>query len=239
MKRTIYILIFICLVVFAASAQSKSSEASSEDKKGFIGLSLGPAFSYTDFASKDINNENAGFAKTGFNLNVSFGYRLGRHFGIAAMLCGNSNSFDNAGFEKIFSTLAQVNSTPWKSNGVMAGGYYSSASSKVSFEMRLVIGYANTTSPEISVRLTDFSGAQVDLLQESVSGGTLCSDFGVGLKAALSEKFSFLGNLDFYATEPELSNVRTYIDGVLYDSSTLKQRVSIITITAGIAYNLK
>ncbi|MCC6286531.1 MAG: hypothetical protein IT249_01470 [Chitinophagaceae bacterium] len=65
MKKNIMltgISIFIASIVFGQIT---------ENRRGYIGISVGPAIPIGGFASKDANNNNAGFATTGTVFDVS------------------------------------------------------------------------------------------------------------------------------------------------------------------------
>ena len=60
-----------------------------QERKGYIGISIGPSFPIGNFGDTNINNDNAGLAENGTNLNlIDFGYKFSKHFGISAALGG-------------------------------------------------------------------------------------------------------------------------------------------------------
>jgi hypothetical protein len=243
MKNSFLLIILLMISQGFVKAQTTATPAPasapvSENPRGYIGISIGPSFPFSDFASKDFDNEQAGFAKNGFNGNISGAYRLGKRFGLAGMLFGTKNAFNESAFSAIVNYL-DIQSTTWQSNGFMVGGYYSAGSSKTTFEMRLLIGYSNAKLPEIIANGYDQSGYPAQVKQESVEAGNLCSDLGFGLKTRLSQKMSFIGSLDFYSSEPEFANVRTYINNDLFSTDTFSEPINVINITIGVAFNLK
>ena len=92
MKRIVWSVVALLAIASPSLAQ---------DKKGYIGISLGPSIPLGDLASKDIDNESAGFATSGAIFDISVAYKLGKGpFGITAMLRGQ--------IEKHFAKLADL-----------------------------------------------------------------------------------------------------------------------------------
>jgi hypothetical protein len=70
---------------FAMILLSTNLFAQTNEKKGYIGMTLGPSYPILDFADNSINNVNAGFARRGYsNTLINFGYRFGKNLGISA-----------------------------------------------------------------------------------------------------------------------------------------------------------
>lgn len=76
---------FLLLLVIILSSPDLPGQTL--EKKGYIGIVIGPSIPLGDFAENDTDNEKAGFAKTGFSdCLINFAYGFGRNLGISAAL---------------------------------------------------------------------------------------------------------------------------------------------------------
>ena len=131
---------------------------------GYVSISMGPSLPIGNFASKNINNNSAGWATTGVVLDLNIAYKLGRNLGLSGLLRGQTNNFDNTAFGVEFVNQTRnnwsVNSKPWRIGGFLFGGYGSfSVSKKTSFETKAMIGFLSVASPEINSNLSGSGGS--------------------------------------------------------------------------------
>lgn len=133
-------------------------------------------------ASKDIDNESAGFATSGAIFDISVAYQ-------------------NPG---IYWT---VESEGWSAGGWMLGGFGSfSISPKASFEPRAMIGFVNAVSPNITIT-GSANGSSIWVKQGNASAFTFSYLLGAGFQFDLGQKFYLLTNLDYLGSNPEFSNI--------------------------------
>lgn len=106
--------------------------AQTNEKKGYIGIVLGPSFPVSDFGDNSIKNKNAGYAKTGYSDSfINFGYRLGKNFGISASVFFSSYDVDTT-----------ATGYWWEVMGITAGPMLSiPVSDKLFFDMKLNFGF--------------------------------------------------------------------------------------------------
>lgn len=235
MKKIIFSLIAFTTIVLQSQAQ---------DKKGYIGFSIGPSIPMGDLASKDFDNDAAGFAKTGAIFDISFAYKLGNgNFGITALLRGQSNSTDAQSLADEFANqVAGVNwtveSDGWGIGGLMFGGFGSlPISEKSSFDTRAMIGFLSATSPEITVT---GSGPGGTAWIKQGNAGTISFAYliGAGFKFDIGKNLYLLTNLDYLGSNPEFRNVETTTSDGTREKSTWSQSMGTINFSAGIALKL-
>jgi hypothetical protein len=222
------------------------STAQTNDKKGYIGFAFGPSFPIGEFGSSDINDSLAGLAGTGAVFELNFGYRLGKNFGIAATLRGQSNTVDKTAITNAFTILffggisANIEADNWSSGAYLAGLYTTvptSSTNKISFDARLLIGIANVTSPKIKITITDMiSSAWSE--QSSSSASAFGILIGAGLRFNVSEKIAILTNADFFTTNPEFKNVKITTSAGDITYNNLSQTITTFNLSAGIGLRL-
>jgi len=211
--------------------------------KGYIAISLGPSIPIGDFASKDANNNSAGWATTGAIFDISFAYKLGRNFGLSALLRGQANGIDNDAFASELAKQAggnwTVDSKAWSIGGLMFGAYGSfPISDKVSFDTRAMIGFLNATSPELNVTLNG-SGGAAWVKQSSVSATSFSYLIGGGFKFDVGHKICLIANLDYLGAKPEFRDVEvTSSAGGAPNKSTFSQGFGAINFGFGIGLRL-
>lgn len=169
-------IIILSLVVLSATVFAQSS-----DRKGFIGIALGPAIPIGDFADNSLSNDNAGFAKNGFNFSpVNFGYKFGQYLGISASWFGASYSVD----------VSEVDAL-WSYGGLMAGPMLSfPINEKLDFDLKGMIGFVSATS---------------DLDEYEENDGTgVAFDMGASFRYNFTEKWCLLINGDYFISNPKL-----------------------------------
>ena len=175
MKKALFLLV---LIILSVSLSGQDTE-----RKGFIGLSLGPAFPVGDFADNSLTNGDAGYAKIGLNLClVNFGYKFGENFGIAALWSGSAHNFDIAGIDGT-----------WAYGSLMAGPMMSMpVSERLDFDLKWMIGFVSAT-----FETNDFG---------EEDGEGFGWDLGASLRYHFTEKWSFLINADYFSAKPELES---------------------------------
>lgn len=201
MKKIILILTVLCCT--SAKAQNI----------GYLGITLGPSIPSGDFGSKDPANKSAGLATTGFVIEGTIAFKLGKHIGMSALLRSQNNWPDNLVLEDELETQTgvawEVETTAWKLGGFMLGPYGSfPVSEKVSFDTRVMIGFLFGNSPELDFTLKGSGGAGWVKQKSTSSEAVLSFLFGCGFKFNVSEKICLLTNLDYLGSEPEFNNVQ-------------------------------
>jgi hypothetical protein len=235
MKKIIFSLIAVMTFVLQSQAQ---------DKKGYIGLSIGPSIPMGDLASKDADNDAAGWANTGAIFDISFAYKLGNgNFGISALLRGQSNPTDAQSLaDELANQVAGVNwtveSAGWGIGGLMFGGFGSfPISEKSSFDSRAMIGFLSATSPEITITGSG-PGGTVWVKQSSTASTSFAYLLGAGFKFDLGKKLYLLTNLDYLGSNPEFKNVETTASDGTREKNTWSQSMGTINLSVGIALKL-
>lgn len=165
MKKTTTLLLGLILSLSVAFAQDGN-------RKGFIGLSLGPSIPLGDF-------KEDGMANTGLNLTlVNFGYLFSENIGIAGSWFGAAHNID-------VSSLGLYDGM-WSYGGLMAGPLFSTPiSEKVDFDLKGLIGY--------SVSKMELEGYEFD-------GTGFAYSVGAGLRFNFSPKWAFLLNADYWGS---------------------------------------
>lgn len=220
-----------------------SDKALSQDK-GYIALSAGIASPIDNFASKDPNNtQEAGYARVGGFFDISAGYKLGKNFGVSALLLGRINSVDVQVLANQYALESQgavqhVTSTSWKIGGGLVGGYGSfPVAEKISIETKLMFGFLRAQSPKITVFVATTEGPGW-AIQKSGSGSAFAFLFDTGFKYDLNNKVCLLLNFNYLHARPEFSNIEISTSDGYFDMTTFKQYLGTINYTFGIGYRL-
>jgi opacity protein-like surface antigen len=208
-------------------------------QKGYVAISAGPAIPNGHFASKDFYNESAGWAETGYLIDLSCSYKLGKNFGLSVLLRSRSNNMDNSAFEseltRVTGTSWTVESEPWILRGIMLGGYGSFPISEVvSFDTRALIGYLSANSVEIDASING-SGGSAWVNQSSVSATSFSYLLGAGFKFHLSKSVCLLAQADYQYAEPEFRGVdiRSSASGQI-STNNIRQLMGTINIGFGL-----
>ncbi|PKO95727.1 MAG: hypothetical protein CVU12_08680 [Bacteroidetes bacterium HGW-Bacteroidetes-7] len=166
------LIILLTLIMLSANLFAQSS-----DRKGFIGITIGPSIPIGDFADNSLNNDNAGYAKTGLNINlINFGYKFGQNFGITGLWFGAAHSVD-------FSAVDAM----WSYGGLMGGPMLSfPINEKLIFDLKGMIGF-------VSAKLDMYALGET-------SGIGVGFDFGASFRYNFSEKWCLLINGDYLAS---------------------------------------
>ncbi len=238
------IAVIILILVTSDSYSQVTQKKSLTDRKGFIGLSVGPSFATGKFGSSDLQDSLAGFATTGAIFEINFGYRLGKNLGIAVALRGQSNPFDKAAVTNslLFTGLSiDMEADNWGLGGLLGGLYLSvptSASLKSSFDARVLIGAVSASSPRIKFTITDL-GITAWSEQNSVNASAFGLLIGGGFRFNVSENVSILTNADFFTAKPEFKDIRVVSSDGDVSYFDLSQSMTTFNLSAGIALRLK
>ena len=224
-------------ILLFAAALILSIDSFCQDK-GFVSINLGPAIPMGDFGSTALNNEDAGFAKTGYFADLSFGYKLGTNIGVGATLRTQSNGIDKdaiLSFYQIFGISEEITikADPYSCNGLL-GGLYGSfpIKGKTSFDFRGFVGFMSCERPEITMSITAF-GFTESFTLPGASGTSFAYLLGAGLKIDVSNRVCLNTGIDFLSTSPEFK---------LEDPDTGevdKYTQSISTINIGVGVGLR
>jgi hypothetical protein len=234
MKSSLFMILFLVFSSFSLFSQDR----------GYIGVSIGPSIPTGDFSSKDMYNQSAGFAKTGAIFDISFGYKLGKNFGLTAILRGQANKVDAQAISDEMSKefmgdfVGTVRTGSWGIGGLLVGGYSSiSVAKQLNFESRLMLGFLSATSPDMTINLTGPGGTGW-VKQSSTSGTAFAYLAGIGLKYNAGKRVCLLANIDYLGAKPEFEDVETTTSMGDYDKSSYTQKFGSFNIGLGVGYRL-
>lgn len=232
MKKQIVLLILLTGVISFGFAQSY---------KGHIGVSFGPALPLGDFASRAMDNKNAGWAKTGMNIDLSFSHKLGSgNFGITGLIRRQTHTTDAVSIAEIYENnypeaYWKAEFDNWLFGGVLLGGFGSfPITEKVNFDVRAMIGYFKFWQP--SNKITgSLPGVQVWIKQEEETSLSFSCLAGVGFKFDIGKSVLLLANLDCFYANPEFVNVKSSNSNGESGLFTNKQMILSLNPNIGIA----
>src|SRR5690606_1448615 len=235
MKKIVFSLIALLIIV---------SQSYAQEKKGYIGISLGPSIPMGDLSSKDADNDAAGWANTGAIFDISFAYKLGGgNFGLTALLRGQANSTDaQALADELANQYPGINWTVesggWGIGGLMFGGFGSfPLSDKSSFDTRAMIGFLSASSPELTVTGTG-PGGTAWIKQGSTAASSFAYLLGAGFKFDVGRKLYLLTNIDYLGSNPEFRNVETTTSLGTRERSSWSQSMGTLNLSIGLALKI-
>lgn len=174
-----------------------------QNEKGYVGVSVGPSFPLRDFADKNINNNNAGFAKTGVNINAFVVFKPLKELGIITLIRVQNNPIDFGELNRQLGTqFSDKGANGWRVDGFMLGALGSFGFiDVVVFEPKLMIGIMNTSTPSFKSNNTMYF---------SLSEYSLAGIIGAGFRFRINDKTSFLINADLLNTKCRAQKISTY-----------------------------
>jgi hypothetical protein len=235
MKKSTLIACLFCLISYTGLAQDK----------GYLIFTIGPSFPTGDFASKNLTNEHAAFASTGAIFDLAFAYKLGKNFGLAAVLRGQSNTTDaQAIADESARQYPGINWTvetqSWGLGALLIGGNGSfpiCTSNKTSFEVRALIGFGSATSPQLKITGSS-SGNLAWVNQASATASSAAYLIGAGFKFNVGSKVCLLTTLDYFGSKPEFKNVLMTASTGDSQKNTFSQSIETINLGIGFGFRL-
>jgi len=201
------------------------------EKKSFLTLHGGPSFPVGDFGSDNMGNQYAGFAKTGYTVNLNYGYLFNKNAGLTASAF--YNSFGTKQFALSFlegsGGTVTLDMDHWKFYGLTAGPLMSfDVSKNIYSDIKVMAGMVNANSPKIS-----YSGivmANGDWSWAPALQGGISLRMGTG-----SNIFVFV-NADYMYMKPKFSYTYTDENDQLVKED-IRQKMSVVNVSAGIGIN--
>jgi opacity protein-like surface antigen len=203
--RTYFLLVAFLLIIQNLVAQNNS--------KSFIGLSGGLSAPVGNFAKADAGtfgnwNNTSGFAKTGYSVGVEGAWFFLPNIGIGGSITYSDHGALNnkdvntlaSSYQEAFDVdqAAVSTSRRYQALNAMVGPYLSLPYKKFNFEVRAMAGILKSFStPEVDIVLTDAS-INYPFSQKSSTASAFGWQTGLGLRYALTEKFSLTIRGDYF-----------------------------------------
>lgn len=213
-------------------------------KRQFIGVSAGISIPTGDFARADIDDSTSGFARSGVNIQMTYGYRLTHNFGLQAQITYNSNAFDytkyeNGLMEQYPDFQVRVESrTNWSSGGILIGPYLRlPLTEQLSWDVRAIAGLYGAYSPDIIIYTSKSALEKDEYYRSPGKGFSFGYSFGTGFKYQFS-KYYLLLYADYVASPMSIDNASGWDWNDQPYSKTFKQEINYISVSLGFAYLL-
>ena len=238
--KKLLIAVMALLIGSAAQAQEKVAK---KEAKHFFALEAGPSFPTGDFNStKLINsstglfeNREAGFARTGVNVNLNYGYQFNKYFTLAANVFYNHNAIKSNAFTNQLNLLfeSEVGAIPanslkldhWKWYGITAGPMLTeNLNSNISLNFKVLGGIANANSPKVV-----FEGTKIVGEDWSVAPVVQA---GVDLRFNVAKNVFIVTGAGYQYLRPKFT-IEYDLDGTVTEEKT-KQKFSAANVTAGL-----
>lgn len=200
-----------------------------KEKKSMITLQGGPGFPIGDFASTNLNNENAGFAKTGYTIMASYAY----HFEKTAAITASAfyNSFGTQKFSMSFlgdgsGQTIDLDMDHWKFYGLTVGPMLTfDVGKNVYTDIKLMGGVVNANSPQISYQGTVMAKGDWSFAP-ALQGG-------VNLRIGTNSNWFVIASADYTYAKPKFSYTYTdEFDQLVTDN--IHQKMSVVNVSAGV-----
>lgn len=195
------------------------------EKKSFLSVQPGISFPLGNFTSRDLSNEDAGFAVAGFAIDLAYQYAFDKNVGIAVQGFYNRNDVairklrDQTG-------LPNLSMDHWQFLGLVAGPVFTAPiSDRVKGDFRVMGGFATANSPDIATNGTT-------LAPEDWSG-TGVFQAGINCRVDLGSNAFFIGGLDYRYLSPKFKT-DSQIIGIV--EATQKMSTLKLGIGLGIAF---
>lgn len=183
-----------------------------------------------------------GYARTGWNADLSFAYKPLTFFASFAALIRNQDNSLNTGAlgdnhgDKLVTRANHWNTTSFLF-GLSSHGI-NQYNQRVKFYIKLLFGPAYCQLPSVTVE--GMINNKPYFYHQS--GQTVFSAsylIGGGMRIPVGKRIGVLINLDYFLTRAEFKAVRvTNSNGSLTTSQTIKQNITVISIGAGLAFRI-
>jgi hypothetical protein len=136
---------FLWLIAGLVAIETSGQETKAPAKeRSFLAFSAGVSVPILCYGSSNISKNTSGFAKAGFTLDLSYGYRFGQNLGVAGMLFYSSNNTGR-------NVVQASGNGRFRYMGLLAGPMLSAKFSEKAYgDIRFVAGIARAWSPQLS-----------------------------------------------------------------------------------------
>lgn len=232
---------FLCQILIL-TLLSTTSQA--QKNKGVINAQLGFSLPDGDYASKNPDKEEAGFAKTGANFDLSYSRLIEeKKFGYSFTLRAQTNPIDVKTIADIISDSSPLYDVTVKSErfevvSLLVGGFYSmSLTEKTFLNLQFKMGLSNSKSPARELIIENYAD-YLWIKQESASATSFAYLLGTTLNYSLSSKLYLLSTFEYFVTKPEFSNIETISSDENLGKLTFDQSITTFNLGLGIGFKL-
>jgi opacity protein-like surface antigen len=146
-KRNLFYFLLI-LPIIASAQQTQTVPASPSTKGIFFDASAGLSLPLGAYAGSDEGNEQSGFSRNGFIVQLACDWMGKKDFGLALQYTFQLNPFKNTSKDSILPGMSvPLGSGNWANHYIMAGPVYMKYFKKILFEAKVLIGVIISTSP--------------------------------------------------------------------------------------------
>lgn len=252
MKKGILLTAFLFLTI-VLHAQEKES-------KCFVELAVGPSFPIGKFGEKSYksileDDEPAGLAKTGINLQADFGYYINESFGLLFSPGYSIHAQDGSGYEEylkntviafggMMPSISSVEAKSWNILKLMAGGFLVTPlnmEETLELNTRITLGACKTAIPEYTFSGRDQAGDAYGGTVDKVSlPWAFCYQVSLGLKYKLNDKLHVLFDVNSFNATAQKEYTFTFPfspNPVPPITEKVKYRLAEVNLMAGIGLN--
>ena len=200
--------IVVTLMLGFSYASCLAQENNSSFRNGYVAVAIGPAIPVGEFGNSEIGNRSAGFAKTGLTFSaINVGYRF-KYVELTALLIGSAFFLSQNAADK---------DAVWIYRGAFIGSVIPrDISKKVQVGAKAMLGYLNTTSPEITVAGTTIP---------EQSGADLAIIGGINVRYNVFDRWCAIVDVYYLASEPKFDNYQ--------------QKIRTVNVAFGVGFRLK
>jgi hypothetical protein len=242
MKKIFILFLFASLMLYFTPGSY------SQDDEVFVTLAGGVSIPLSDYAATDFSQEESGFARTGGNFNIYFGYRFNEFISVAGLLNGCVNRYDYIKVQDEMYRLAEeeypdtkwvVESKNWGLGGLMVGpvGSVPIVTNRFFFDVRALGGFLYAYSPAVYITGVEEGEADKIINIEQGSAASWAVDIGAGFRYNRTRNQYFILFADYMYSKQNFDNVGVNTEGYQFlRSESYSQTISTINISIGIGY---
>ncbi|MBL0340566.1 MAG: hypothetical protein IPP71_06405 [Bacteroidetes bacterium] len=236
-----YLLVCFLLLFSSCMYAQKSNETAGEkqkQRKGYLGVYFGPSFPVGNFGDREWTNQQAGFARQGFQLSViDFGIKFVPNFGISATIKGSSLRMD---VQELADNYAQeyggqftVSSSRWGFGGFHVGPFVSIPLKNLDIDFRFLTGFIIAVSPKQTVTQNNTGQSET---RESEVGSSISISLGTGVRYHVSPRMSIMAHVEYQRARPTF--ILQNYQGNGNQGTTVYQNVATVNTLLGLALRI-
>lgn len=251
MKKIPILLTGFLLLTLLLHAQEKPSNY-------FVELSAGPSFPIGKFGEQSYkgiveDNEPAGLARMGLNLQAAVGFHINESFGVLLMPGYSIHKQDKSGYEEFIRQsvtsqggpppdMVDVNTQRWKILKLMAGGFLVTPltfKEDLVLQTKLVAGACKTAVPGYSYTYISQGGMERVRASAGKTGlnWAFCYQVSLGIKYKLNDKLHVLLDVNSFnatAKKEYTFTIPPFPNPVPSRTENVKYRLAEVNLMAGI-----